>query len=588
MAKQRDQNSNLRNSALNTYSAVAGKSFSNLGPYHDTIKRLWSQIILYKMRFFSLGMPFNMANQQMAPLYYTLGYLGGMNWGYWTSIALLQYYLDPRWLSYGSSPNFDDGDVCDSKVLHHRLDTRASSVSHGAVTGMMGVLLPSGLNSFRVTFKKLRNRLGDKINNNPAVKEALSTLERIATERLHEQLNDPKKNIYSKLSALTSDYLNYGTCIALLEKVDKKGYQLTHIPFAQAALANTASDHHQKGLWIEPKPLFSLALEEGMHCHDAGTGMGFKNHMYVTGDLIGKNPGDFYELSSTTAYYSAYDNFTPEEPRKIVGFNGNSPLMVARVNDQGQIYGVGCGIKSMGSIIYLNMFSNCSKLAAMSSYYPASLVSASAILESNNVTHGNSISSNNTSPLVLLPGRMYKITLEEGVAAPQGSAIEKLTNAPEQMAVFEQASLNCLTEIQSAYYMTFLSRMEGDQRDVTATEVKEIRDLSIQQFKGLLEIWYNNILFQVANSFAETACADLYNLAPDAINILREAVEGSFDPEKDFSTELLNFEKKQYQQERVSNLATYAEILRNLQLQPTPEELEKMQNEFREILGWGL
>lgn len=580
-----------REQAIGTYEGVANRSFSNLGPYNDNIKRLWRQIILHKMYFFSLGMPFNMTGQHFAPLYYTMGFLGGMSWGYWTSIALLQYYLDPRWLSYSSSPDFEDGDVCNTNTLHRRLDTRASSVSHGSVTGMMGVLLPNGLNSFRVSFKKLRNRLGEDVNKNTALKEALSLLERLATEKLQQLLSDPKKNIYSKLSALTSDYLNYGTCVALLEKVGDKvrtDYQFTHIPFAQAALANTASDPHQKGLWVEPKPLFSLAMEEGYHCVDAGTGMAFKNHMYITGDLIGKNPKEFYELSSTTAYYTAYDNFTPEEPRRICGYRDTSPLLVARVSDQGQIYGMGCGIKSMGSIIYLNLFSNCSKLAAMSSYYPASIVSANSTLESNNITHGNSISTNNTSPLVLLPGRMYKVTLNEGVAAPQGPAVEKLSNAPEQMAVFEQASINCLNEIQSAYFMTFLANIEGDKREVTATEVRERSTLAVQQFKGLLEIWYNNILYQVVNAFAEIACDSLYRDYGDTINLISEASGGRFFPEKDFAVELMNFEKKQYQQERVGNLATYAEILRNLGLQPTQEEMEKMQNEFRDILGWGL
>jgi hypothetical protein len=569
-----EQESNFNINALqnkkakDVYSKYSNQMFGEL----TRPKQTWKDIIYRKMIQFSTGLGFNFSNQMINnwELMYTMGYLGGISWGYWTTIALLQYYLDPRWIAYPTTPGFGRFDDYDEGILHRRIDGDAASLASTAATGLMGVLMPDGLRSFKMSFDKTRRVL--RHDKSEIQLEQLSYLEIIANELLRERLTSSDAKYYSKLNSMMCDYLDYGTCSALLEPcASADHFDLTYIPFAESGLASTNYDVIQIGSWIQPLPLVNAYAN---HMSDTGgTMQGFINHLYVPGDQIeGCNANRYYELTQFTKNVAAMD-LAPHSIREIGMHDNHSPLLVARTNDKGQMYGIGPGLKALNSVVLANLYTNCSKLAAMGSFFPATLSSLDIKLIQNNRTTGNKMSDQYSEAMSAMPGSKSIICANPGVEKSGAPPVTIISKPPEQMAVFQEAATKCLDSISSTYLVTLLDRLAtiGQKRDVTAEEVIKQDNRDSQRFKATIEPFYCSILHPLVKAVASGVISDLYKYYGNEIAQIREK-DNQFLLMHNCNIDLFNYEQKQNSSERMKAALEYSEVMKGLG-RPIPEKV---------------
>jgi hypothetical protein len=558
--------------ALKLYDTYTSQMFGEL----DRPKKLWKEIIYRKMIQFSTGLNYNFNNATFNnfELLYSFGYLGGISWGYWTTIALLQYYLDPRWVSYPSVPNFGREDFYDNGSLHRRIDGESSSLSHTAATGLMGVLLPNGLSSFKMSFKKTRRYLS-YAGTSEDVLGTLEYIEIIANEMLRDRLNDVTKKYYSKVTALLSDYLDYGTCMAIMEPCEDH-FDLTYIPFVQAGLASTDYDLTQIGSWIQPLPLVNMYANNLENT--GGVLNGFMSHFFIPGDQIGDKKEKYFELTQI-GKYSTNLNLEPHLIREIPRYKHYSPLLVARLADKGQMYGVGLGLRALNNIVLANYYSNCSKLAAMSSFYPAGIFSQDAEVRQNNRSSGNLVDSDYTDIISAMPGSKITVGANPGVTPTGMPPYTVISKPPEQMSVFSEAASKCLESIASTYMATLLDRLAtiGQKRDITAEEIIRQDNRDSQRFKAVIEPFYCGILQTLVEATASSVVVELINEHGDLLSLVRES-DNQFLLKNDFAIDLHNYENKQISGERMNAAMQYTQMMQNMGLQPDPKVLGIINN----------
>jgi hypothetical protein len=561
------------------------------------IKRMWEGILRRKMFFFGTTLRYNFGMSQgseMTMINYNMlcgmGYLGGISWNYWTSLALLQYYIDPIWIGCGYAPNYGTRDFYRKGELHRRIDGDCANIARKSANGLVALMLPAGFSSFKLKFEKTRNVLKRK-KSKPDTYDDLFYLELKANEMLIEKLNDETKDFYSKISALMFDYMSYGTAIGLLEMLDARNCDLTHIPFLQAGLATTRYEPTQIGLWSQPKPLMAMEIAHDVDCSGVDSNNiinGFINHFYVSGDMIGKSKDSFFELKQSTKNNTMTWNFVPEEIREIKRYKNGCPLLVARINDHGQEYGLGAGLISLPTIKLANYFKNCAKYAAMGVFFPAAAFSADAIVRQGSATSGNPISQDYTEELCTMPGEKIYISSNIDVAQTGQPPMTNLSR-PEQMELFEMAAMRCFDSIKDSFLITMIDRLTESKeksRDPTATEVEAHMNSDPHRFRAEITPFYNKVVYPLVCAIADSVMAELFDEYGEEIAAMRE-IDPKFLGKHSYEISIYNFEKKQKETERMQNMLTYSQI--KAQSNP-PEPMsqtirEKIDSSFEEMIS---
>lgn len=538
--------------------------------YLDIAVPLWSATNFRKMVMFATGVPFeNFLFGQNGRVH--LGYSGMPSYGYWTLLALLQYYLDPRWLWWSSAPSFSGAGLLQTNSFFGRIDTSASTVASSAAANILSTILPNGFSSVMYKFPENMFDLLPNVGDNPRAKNTLKILQRYLTEDLRCMLSLPSLGLFSSLLTCMSDYLNYGTAVASFN-----GGKLTHMPFLNVSLGSTEFDEIQTGCWMQPVPLITLAENGLLDPKQANLLNWFYNHQYLPGRLFGEK--GVVELTG----YSEVVKMSDFKPTKIEKCD---PLLVARLNAQGEVYGVGCGMRAISSIILLNLYTKCSVLASAGAFVPATIQDASSQIDNALSANQSEGSPSTFTPISAMPGMANVVTSQNQMAPRSTKGIDVISVPLNQAEAFKVGAAECLEEIRNAYFTSF-GFFSEDKNQMSATEINARMSLTAKNYRGVTGSFFSNMIYPVLTYYADLVIKKGYTKYHWMIEEIR-AVYPDFDIKMDGKVEVIDFERKSNQAERSQAIKDYAETAAVFQPQQTEEEAlirERILTELHSLL----
>lgn len=512
---------------------------------------IFNKIINYKKSHFS--------NSQRYDLPPTISYSVGLYpWG--NLIDLAAYYLDPRFIFCGYNPSNSYGSY-DRPELHIRTDTKASTIASNSCTAFSGMLLPKGVETFKIKWNKAHNVL--RTTDSVQTLDKLQDLEMVTNNSLWGKLRDNDLQLALVLNCLVKDYLNYGTAVAM-----KIGEKWKYIPFLQSAIGQVNGK-------------LAIALTENIVSFEESIGQDkYKHTLYI------------YEESKYKKYVCqtmAADPAGTEFVEDLTVDLSQAEIVVARMEDNGHLYGIGCGMQVLSSMIDANMYNNCLRLNAQSVYYPA--VALGLDFQTVNIRNScNKYLSNQNenkdipANITMLPGTSIAITREIDINQTGQAPITILSQPGQNFEMFNVMHQKCVQEIEDKYFMSFISKLTGlDDKGgpTSATEVRAILQAASQQFKGVVEPFYFAIVYPIVKSYLENIVAALPIVYQELVANIR-TVYPEFDL-KEYEIDTINIVKQHNEEQRLENFKMFLQTVMALQIQD-PDMAKKIKERLNDLL----
>lgn len=531
-------------------------------------EKIKTELISRKNDFFELNITFSRPTRTSNLAIYNLGFFEN-NFNYWNAVSLLNYYLNPKWLyNREMCPKFSDYDNLGNNILHLRTDTTASSIVKNTTILFVKNLMPKGFYSFKINFDKVEKILQLKTSEGQPVYEdsiiSIRKIEDICTFLLHEELNREENKLKSKIKYLAQDYLNFGTCIAIVNSENK----VTHVPFTQAALGNTEDDDLQELLWLKPvthkRDSMPYTFYHTFYIPEK------KGYRKITYDSYGK--------------YNKEINKVDKEYQGVeVTYTTSEEVLVARMNDYGDIYGFGSGLNALAPIVQINFYSNCKNLAAIGQFYPATMISEDAKIHKL----GRELYKHHQDRVVQMdkmPGTTLVVGRDELVVQSGVAPLSNLSTPANDIEVFKSQIYDCSMQIEKAYTAVITSGPDYDRtRGLTATQVNKTEREASVMYTGMSDTFYTNILYPIVKRFASKILENINSIAADDVAKVQEGYP-NFNPTKDFKIEIYDVEKKAHQKEQVEDLTILAQTMANLGVQPNENSVKKLSNKLEELV----
>ena len=512
---------------------------------------IFNKIVDYKKSHFS--------NSQRYDLPPTIAYNAGIYpWG--NLIDITAYYLDPRFIFCGYNPYRNYG-AYDRPEMHIRTDTKASNIASNSCTAFSGMLLPKGVETFKVRWNKAHNIL--RTTDSAQTMDKLQDLELIANNTLWEKLREPELKLTLILNCMVKDYLNYGTAVAI-----KQENNWQHIPFLQSAIGVINGQ-------------LAVAYTENMVSFEQGIGQNqYKHRLYV------------YDGTKYVKYSCVSVNILPqgEEFKEDAKIDlGKMQVVVARMEENNQLYGIGCGMQVLSSMIDANMYNNCLRLNAQSVYYPAVALGLDfqTVNVQNSCTKYMSNQNENKdipAQITMLPGTSIAITREIDITQTGQAPITILSNPGQNFEMFNVMHQKCVQEIEDKYFMSFIGKLTGLEGGgpTSATEVRAILQAASQQFKGVVEPFYFAVVYPMVKSYLENIVVALPITYQEIVANIR-AVYPDFDI-KDYEIETINIVKQHNEEQRLENFKMFLQTIMQLQIQD-PDIAKKIKERLNDLLN---
>lgn len=414
---------------------------------------------------------------------------GIYQWG--NLIDLINYYLDPRFILTRNNYDFSQ---YDDKELHIRTDTNGTKISNNSCTAFIGMLLPEDIRSFKIKWEDdaLQLEQNEKLD----TLDTLKQLERKVNSKLWNKLQSPELKFIMTINHLVRDYLNYGTSTAIY-----KNKKWDYIPFIRNAIGR-----------INDKT--TIAFYDHFHDFTAleGAKEKYTHNLYIQ-DKEGKY----------TLYYTTNDSIDmPDESINLQSKPVNDfDIVVSKMDDVGELYGSGCGLQVLNSIIDANMYNNCLRLNAISVYHPATVIALDYTIDKiiNSYTgrrlfdsDDEFLSGDNLIKINTLPGMTYSLKREQDITPTNQQPLTVLSQPQQAFEMFKAMKQESVTEIEDKYFLSVTNKLGGMDSGPAKTndEIQLIAQMAYQQFKGVVEPFYITTVHPMVKSY----CKDLIKEVP--------------------------------------------------------------------------